>query len=344
MEKNIKNLDQNTAKILNGIRNEASDAYKAEVPAVEADMSNLQDVGRAITANPNNTNEFMNALNRIGKTVLQTFSYTNPLKRLKKGMMNYGETVQELFVGLAKMYDYEWNSGEEEKNPFKREIPDVKQYFHSIDQKKVICQTVTEEQISLAFTNSRSTYDFIMQMMMAMFNKYEIFEWEQTKSIIKKAYDANDLTKITLDAAPTDEASTKAMVKVMRSLSSKLTFPSNKYNKAGVEMTTPRNKQLVFITPDLEAQMDVDVLASAFNMSKTEFLGAMIVIDEFPAGMENVVAIVADEDFFMIYDKLFKTTNIYNPQMLYYNYFLHYWGLYSYTVLKNAVVIEKPAG
>lgn len=340
MEKKVVNVEQDSAKILNAIRADASATYQETVPVALSDGSNIQEIGRAISSYTPNTNEFMNAINRIGRTIIQTWSYTNPLKRFKRGTLSNGETIQELFVGLAKMYDYEWNSGEAEVNPFKREIPDVKQYFHTMNVQKVIEQTVTEEQISLAFTNSRSVITFISQIMQSMFNKYEIFEWERTKQVIGDAYKAGDITKVTLDAAPTDEATTKAFVKKMRTLSSKLTFPSTAYNKAGVDMTTPRNKQIVFITPELEAQMDVDVLASAFNMSRTEFLGSVVVIDAFPTGMDKVQALIVDEDFFMIFDRLFRVESIYNPAQMYYNMFMHYWGTYSYTILKNSIAVE----
>ena len=89
--------------------------------------------------------------------------------------------------------------------------------------------------------------------------------------------------------------------------------------------------------------MDVDVLAKAFNMDRTTFLGQSTVIDNFAAGMENVQMLILDENFFQVYDKLFRVTSIFNPDMLYYNYTLHTWQVYSYSLLVNAVAL-KTAG
>ena len=72
-------------------------------------------------------------------------------------------------------------------------------------------------------------------------------------------------------------------------------------------------------------------------MDKTEFLGKRVVIDAFPEGMEKVQLMIVDKDWFMIYDKLLRMESIYNPAQMYWNYFLHYWGVYSYSVVENAV-------
>jgi hypothetical protein len=56
----------------------------------------------------------------------------------------------------------------------------------------------------------------------------------------------------------------------------------------------------LIIDADLEAELDVDVLAKAFNMDKTNFLGHVTVIDGFAStGLE---AVLVDQDWFMVYD------------------------------------------
>lgn len=306
--------------------------------------SNLQEVGDAITTFLPNQNEFISALiNRIGLVLFKNMSYTNPLKSLKRGTLQYGESIEEIFVGLAKSYDYNWAGDQDEVNPFKREVPDVKAYFHQLNVQKVFKSTTTEAEISLAFTSDMGVFNLVEKIIDSIFTAYEVFEWNKTKELLKTAYTANDIVKIEVDEA-VDEVTAKEMIKKARALSSKLTMPSTAYNKAGVTNTTRREDQLIIMTADLEALVDVDVLASAFNMSKTEFLGNRIIIDEFPEGMEDVQIMIMDRDWFMIYDKLLRMESIYNPAQMYWNYFLHYWGVYSYSLVENCVAFVISQG
>lgn len=357
MAKEILNVKQDAKTILNGIRSEASQTYKDTVPILvdEAEMktlsmtknvmynapatytTDLNDVGRAITDYLPNQNEFISSLiNRIGLVVFKNMSYTNPLKALKRGTLEFGETIEEVFTGLAKSYDYSFNSGEAEENPFKREIPDVKTYFHTLNVQKVFKNTTAEAEINLAFTNNAGVYNLVSKIVDGIFTAYEIFEYEQTKGLFKEAFDQNQIVKITVPEV-VDEASAKSVIKTARAISGKMMFPSKNYNSAQVMQTSPRADQLIIMTPDLESIVDVDVLAAAFNMEKAEFMGQRVIIDAFPEGMEDVQLMIVDKDWFMIYDKLLRMESIYNPAQMYWNYFLHYWGVYSYSVVENAV-------
>lgn len=362
MKKVVRNIKQDTATILNGIRSQASDEYKSKVPILgtpsgndsEWITDNLADIAAPITQFRTIQNEFVNALfGRIGLVIFKNLSYTNPLKALKKGLLENGEVIEEIWVGLANSYDYSWNgsytdpnSGDTYEHPFKREIPDVKAYFHYLNVAKVFKNTYTEQELSKAFTNANGVYSLVSKIIESVYTSYEIFEWEQTKKLLADAYTNNDIKVISLSSDPLASADNmKALIKQARALSSKLTFPSDEYNAAGVVNTLPRVDQIVFMTPELEASSDVDVLASAFNMDKTTFLGNVIMIDQFPAGMENVKMLVVSRDFFVIYDKLMRAENIYNPAQMYWNIFLHVWQLYSYSKLVDAVafVYDSPS-
>lgn len=334
--KSIKNVSKDSTTILNGIRSQASPTYQETVPV--ATTTNLAEVGRAIMAFEATQNEFINALvNRIGLVMVKNLIYTNPLKIFKRGTLEYGQTIEEIFVDLAKSYDYAWESGDDTNiDPFKREIPNVKAIFHSVNRQKTFKTTTTEEQLNLAFTDAEGVYGIVDKIVGSVYAAFEVWEWNEYKSLFKTAFDAVDGVKIEIDE-PVDEATVKSLVKQARALSSKMTCPSTAYNKAGVTRTTKREDQVVIITADLEATMDVDVLASAFNMNKTEFLGNLIVIDSFATGMEDVQMMVVDRNWFMVYDKLFKMLSIYNPRLMYWNYFLQVWMVFSYSTFENCV-------
>ena len=68
----------------------------------------------------------------------------------------------------------------------------------------------------------------------------------------------------------------------IRTLAGRLKFPSTKYNMAGVSTFTPSNELVFLTTPEIEAELDVTVLAHAFNVSNADVKVRTIVVDELP--------------------------------------------------------------
>ena len=117
MKKNIQSVKTDSKAILNGIREQASEAYKAAVPKLVSEeeyktiqsslhavqyasssaynvTTSLRVVGQAITAYEATKNEFMDAINRIGKVIFQKMTYTNKLKKFKKEVKPMKRTYQ----------------------------------------------------------------------------------------------------------------------------------------------------------------------------------------------------------------------------------------------------------
>lgn len=367
MKKNIQNITKDSKTLLNGIRDIASPEYKATVPILvsedemrEIEMSSsysvqynagatanyttdIRQVGQAITAFEAVKNEFVDLINRIGLAFFQKFYYENKLKKFKKGMLEFGDTIEEILVDVAATLDYAWLDGEgtidTEENPFKRVQPDVKAFFHKLNSQKKWKTTVTEEQINLAFTNASGVFGLIDSIVESLYNGYEIYEWETTKETIADAFNAGAIKTIDIDPITTKEG-LEGLVKKARAMYLKFGMPSRDYNNAGVMMSTPDSRIHVLYTADLAADMDVDVLAKAFNMDRTTFLGQSTIIDKFGTGMEDVQLVIMDENFLQIYDKLMRMTSIYNPEQMYWNYVLHVWQIYSYSKLVNVVAFK----
>ena len=132
---NVSTLNTNTAGILNTIRDNASDAYREAVPTAKQTTESIRAVGEAINGYEARRNEFLNALvNRIAFVLVTSKSYQNPLKVFKRGILEYGETVEEVFVRLCEPHQYDAELAETEV--FKRELPDLKTMFHPLNYKK----------------------------------------------------------------------------------------------------------------------------------------------------------------------------------------------------------------
>lgn len=136
----------------------------------------------------------------------------------------------------------------------------------------------------------------------------------------------------------TDDTSAKQTMTVFRQTALDLTFMRSDSNFMGVTTHTPTDEQVIFILSSVAASVDVEVLASAFNMDKTNFIGRRVIVDDF-GGLEKegVIAIATDVDWFMVFDNYLTMTSDYVASRLYYNYFLHHWETLSYSPFKNAV-------
>ena len=126
---------ENAAKILNYIKQDASTYYKNYVPKASVDADNIKQIGAVIMGDATLRNEFISSLvNRIGFVTLTNRIWENPWAVFNKGLVEYGTTVEEIFVDLAKPFEYNAEAGVD--NQYKRQIPDVKAAFHVLNWQK----------------------------------------------------------------------------------------------------------------------------------------------------------------------------------------------------------------
>ena len=363
----IVTLTNNSVDVLNAIRNSASINYRDYVPIATADADSIREIGATIMDYPALQNEFLNALvNRIGRVILTSKSYQNPWAMFKKGFLEFGETIEEVFTNIAKPFQFDPAVAENEI--FKREIPDVRSAFHVLNYQKFYKATVSQEQLRMAFMSWDGVTSLISSIVESMYTAANYDEFITMKYLLCKrilsgqmywANPKNDMSQYT----------GKDIVKSIRQCSDNLTFLSPKYNLAGVYNSTEKNNQYIIIPSKWMAEFDVEVLAAAFNMNKVEFMGHVVLVDSFNdldaarlkelfkddptytefgefelANLETVAAVLVDKDFFMIFDNLQNFTENYNGQGLYWNYFYHVWKTFSTSPYANAILFTCMGG
>ena len=323
----------NTYDIVNAIRNSASDNFQRYVPL--ANDSNIAEVGQGILINQQLQNEFITSLvERIGLVVISNVSLNNPLKKFKKGLMPQGRTIEEIFVDITneKKYDAE----DAEQTVFKRTIPNVKTLFHERNRQGYYEQTIQDDSLKSAFVSWGNFESFISRVISAIYNSAEVDEYRYMMLLADNYY-SKGLFKVEKVVKPDSETTAREFVKKVRATATKMTLPfgSRDYNSLAVHTRSDLDDLHLIISADLEATLDVDVLAKAFNMDKTTFLGHVTVIDGFAS--EGLEAILVDKEWYMVYDTLQKMETIRNPKGLYWNYFYHVWQVLSVSRFANAV-------
>lgn len=327
----------NTYDIVNAIRN-SNPSFANYVPLANAE--NVVEVGQGILINQTTQNDFITSLvDRIGLVVIRYVSLNNPLKKFKKGAMPQGLTIEEIFTDItkAKKYDPE----DAEQTVFKREIPNVHTLFHKRNRQDFYEQTIQDDSLKSAFISWGHFEGFISSIINAIYNSAEVDEYEYMKLLIDN-YHSKGMFKV-VPVNTTGATGLQDFVKKARATSTKMTLPmgSRDFNALAVRTRTDVSDLHLLIDADLNAAMDVDVLAKAFNMDKTDFMGNVTIVDGFSS--EGLRAVLVDKDFFMVYDNLLKLETIRNPKGLYWNYFYHVWQTLSVSRFSNAVAFVDEA-
>lgn len=355
-------LNASTIDILNVIRQNASYDYQQNVPEV-ATVNDIPKVGEIIYGTPAFANQFINALvNRIAIVRVQSATFNNPYSILKKGYIEYGETVEDIFVSIAKAVDF--NVEKAAKREFQRTIPDVSSAFHVMNWRVMYPVTIQDEDLRQAFLSIEGVQNLIAKIVDAVYTAAEYDEFLLFKYLLIKAISHGKMYPTSIGAgANLSEAAVQ-----FRGTSNLLPFMSSEYNEAGVKTNTPKARQVIFMDAMFNAQFDVNVLASAFNMDKADFMGRLFLIDNWTDfdnerfdiiransdGIEevtadeltllaNVKAVILDDNWFQVYDNNNKFTEKYVASGLYWNYFYHTWKTVSNSPFANAVVFVTSA-
>jgi hypothetical protein len=322
-----------TYDIVNAILNESPDTFSQYVPLASA--TNIVEVGAGLQISKTLQNEFVvNLIDRIGLVVVKKATLQNPLKKFKKGQMPQGRSIEEIFTDITKAQKY--NPEDAETTLYKRVIPNVKTLFHERNRQDVYTQTISDEQLRSAFVSWSAFDNFLSSIINAIYNSAEVDEYESMKLVIDNYFSKGMFTVVNV-LPPTDATSASDFVKKARAVARKMSLPngSRDYNALAVRTRSEMADLHLIIDADLEAELDVDVLAKAFNMDRTSFLGNVTIIDGFAStGLE---AVLVDKEWFMVYDNLFQLETVRNSKGLYYNYFLHVWQTLSASRFANAV-------
>lgn len=350
-------LNASTLDILNVIRQNASYDYQQNVPEVTT-ADDIPKVGEVIYGTPAFANQFLNALiNRIAMVRVQSAQFNNPYSALKKGYLEFGETVEDIFVNIAKVVDYTPEKGEARE--FKRTLPDVRSAFHVMNWRVMYPVTIQDEDLKQAFLSMDGVQDLIANIVDQIYTAAEYDEFLLFKYLLIKGIASGKLYPESIG----DGTDLKEAAVAFRGASNLLPFMSSEYNPEHVKTTTPKDKQVIFMDAKFNAQFDVNVLASAFNMDKADFMGRLFLIDNWTEfdndrfeviransdGLEEVTdaelalladvkAVLLDERYFQVYDNNNKFTEKYVASGLYWNYFYHTWKTISYSPFANAIV------
>lgn len=368
-------LNAKTPEILNTIRESIGGDFQEGTPHVLSageemadgvmatsndSLMSIRAFGQAIMSNVGWQNAFLSELlNRIGLVIISSKSYQNPWANLKRGRLEYGEVIEDIFINICEPFSY--NPELAETQVEKRVKPDVESMLYRINSQIFYKQTIEQVTLRQAFTSSTGVVNLITGIIDAMYTAMEYDERLAMKYILVQRLLNGTMYKQIIPANATSEQ----LITAVKTVSNLLMTPSRKYNSAGVLNYALKNDQYVFVTSAFDAQSGVEVLAKAFNVDYVQFSGRYIVLDDFSftpdelarldiifadepsyvrptsqqlTKLKEVPLVTVDKDFFMVYDVEQYFDMRRNQQGLYENNFLHVWKVYASGYFANAVM------
>ena len=229
-----------------------------------------------------------------------------------------------------------------------RSLPDVKAVYHRMNRQDKYKVTVNPEELFKAFSSYERLDSFIANIINSLYNSSELDEFILMKELIAQAIDQNAMVVVEVPDPCESEQNAKAFIKAVKTVSGDMQFPNSNNNAwltAQSTDTNPlitfskKNEQVLILSNPTDVAVNVDVLASVFNMSVAEFNDTKkIIIDAFPD--PDIRGALVDEQFFQVFDDLVMFKDFENGEGLYKNYYLHVWQTLAYSPLVNAVVFK----
>ena len=329
----------NMVNVLNTILANASADYQARVP--EATRTNIAEVGSAVMGYQATENEFLSALvNKIAMTIVRNKTFRNPLAVLKKGGVPLGKNIEEIYTNPATGTVFD-PTGSKLLN---REIPDTKAIYHSMNRQGQYKATVSKSQLIQAFTSYEALEKLLNSIVNSIYSGDNLEEFMLMKELFASAITGGKLKTIDVDKV-IDGESAKSLVKAIKTTGQAMQFPSTAFNSyydinkdtdaKPVITWTPLENQVLILRNDISVEVDVELLAQAFNVSYTDLQQRTLIVDSFGTAT-NCGAILCDESFVQVYDNLTQMESFHNGEGLYDNFIYHHWQTYSLSLFANA--------
>lgn len=345
--------------------------------ATEIDLpvqgESIAPIGKIIMSNERFKNAFINTINLIGLTVIDRNYWEDPWEGFtERGTLNYGQSVRELIVDIADVYDYNTYAN----NPthfLQNVVPNVYNYIHEVNYQKFYKTTTSDEQMAMAFNTEGGLMDLIEKIIGSLYEGYKYDKYIVNKYMLCRRILDGTITSVEIDGY--NSMTPRQRVAFIKNISNKMTFRSPNYNPAGVRVATPFADQIMILNTDFEADLSTDVLATSFFIDQAKFKTDLALIDGYGnhdtarltellgsayipftdaelTALAGIPCVIIDREFFQDYNYSLdnavdvatngtRSTNFYNPETLKNNHWLHTWKVVSTSPFKQAVVFTK---
>ena len=341
---------------LNAIREISSTIYHEYVPVID-DSTDISAFAEPILNYPEVYNEFCNVLvNKLVYSQFEAKTFNNPLQILDGDRIPLGYAGEEGYVNPAKARSFNVN---DYAGLLVKYEADVKIQYQVVNADLQYAVTVSRSQLKKAMTSWANLEEFITSLSNSLYNGAYIDFFRFTKNIISGAYRDNKAILTTVSGVSSEDTA-KALVEKARELFLNFQLPSTEYNSwskndgSGRPITTWTNPEdiVLILRNDVRSKIDVQSLASAFNVNYADFMGRVITVDNFDVYDDegnkvfdgsNIIGGIFDKSWFRIKTQDMFMENFYNPNNRTMQYYLNVIRMYNFSLFANHTLFVTSA-
>ena len=335
-------------KLINAVKLDLPGEYKDKIPT--ATKTNLLDIADIMIEYPTIKNAFLTRLiNKVGKTIIDNKVYKNRFKEFKKEMLPYGTSIEYVFTDLIKAKNFSENFGSSpaESLVARQDNNNVGVQYVSKNYEVKWKESISDVVFRQAFTTENGLYNLINAKVQAVINSMEFNE----ELAINGVLNLMPMIEEVVSGYSDDVAGYKKLLTTVKALSLKLPICSNKYNVQGVHTWTNLEDMIIFMTPELQAKIDVEYLASIMHIEKAEIGNRIRTVEKFMkkgSGNDlvedtNCIAKIIDKEALQLRPTYEGQKVFENGDQLITNMFFHRQGMCYGLSFKNTISLVKTA-
>ena len=285
-------------------------------------------------------NQFSGMLVGLMGTYVESKLFENPLRALKKPAAQWGNTERRVCCKYLQAHSYKVD----DETLLKLEKPEFVEWFYSVGEPRRYEFSWSKYEMQRVFAADGYGYDDLLAATISQM--YSSDNYDEMNIMIQMFAEADQrmggLFRYNLSAAPTTEATGKELLTGIRAVAGRMKFPTRLYNHIPVPVFETGDTLILWVTPETQANLDVNTLASVFQLDKADIQYRIITIPEFP--LPNVYAALTSEDFVYARDVYYGIEPpFYNPANMTSKYYLQHAEMIGFNPAANCVLFTTDA-
>lgn len=277
-------------------------------------------------------NEFLGTVvEKIGRQEYSSKAYLNPLARFKKGFINNANEIEEIYVARVQGTTQDFDG----TDTLKRVKPTIKTQYHKQNYGKCYTATVTDEQVRRGFTTEGGVRKIADEILTQLQTGYEYDEYIAMRNNFCDLIEGTPC-KRTITAI-TNQTTAKDFVKKVKKDIAKMQFRNTEF--ATVERNCKPSDLVLVLRTGLLAEIDVELLATAFNVDRTDLDTMVVEVDDFPNN-PTVQAMLLEQNALMVFDTLYNIEPQRNAKGMFTNHHLNVEKIISTSNMYNVAVYK----
>lgn len=236
--------------------------------------------------------EFLNSIiNKIGRQEYTDQAFVNPLKRFKGGFIDCASDIEEIYVAKAEDTGFD----KEGKTVMDRTKPMVFAQYHTTTVEHGYKQTTSFKAIRKAFADKGGVTKMAHHIIQSIHTGSEVDEYNDIIQVLKALAKSKVGTNTISIAKVVDEVTSKRFCKEVKKVIPKMSEWNSNYSKR--PNYAKASRLVLFIDSDVDVEISVESLASAFNMSHIDLNNTTKIV------VPNLLTKLGDKQFAILCDE-----------------------------------------